>query len=178
MSKSGLRYVLTMMMVAAIVPMIIYATAAIAQEMSTTFVGDDGQPKGSAKVQSISDGTLLSLDLAGLPEGWHGVHFHEKASCDVAKKFETAGSHVSIQGERQVHGMMTEPGPHAGDLPNVWVGADGIGKAQFFTPFILGKDLLDANGSSLVVHASQDDHLTDPSGNSGDRIACGTLVKQ
>lgn len=176
--KTGLKNVLLLIMFAALVPMLIYATAAIAQEMSSTFVGADGEPKGTAKVESVADGTLLTLELAGLPEGWHGVHFHEKASCNVSGKFESAGSHVAIEGERQSHGIMTVTGPHAGDLPNVWIGADGTGKAQFFTPFVLGRDLLDPNGSSLVIHASADDHTTDPSGNSGDRIACGTLVKQ
>ena len=177
-SNNGFRSVMRMMFVATAVPMIIYASAALAQEMTTTFVGVDGEPKGSAKISSMNDGTLLTLDLAGMTEGWHGAHLHEKASCDVASKFESAGSHVSIQGERQVHGIMMASGPHAGDLPNVWVGPDGTGKAEFFTPFVLGKDLLDPNGSSLVVHASADDHKTNPSGNSGDRIACGTLVKQ
>jgi superoxide dismutase, Cu-Zn family len=108
--------------------------------------------------------------------GWHGVHFHDKASCDYSKQFSTAGEHVMT--EKHVHGVMAEAGPHAGDLPNIWIGTDGSGRAEFYTPFITPNDLLDANGSALVVHAGADDYKTQPSGASGDRIACGPLTKK
>lgn len=150
--------------------------SALAQEMTTTFVGSDGEPKGSATIAPAYNGTLVTVDLAGLPEGWHGIHFHEKGSCDITKEFSTAGDHVTEEGKR--HGVMTENGPHQGDLPNVWVNADGTGKAELFTPFVRMGDLQDPNGTALMIHAGPDDYKTQPSGNSGDRIACGPLMKK
>jgi Cu-Zn family superoxide dismutase len=151
-------------------------TPALAQEMITTLVGSDGQPKGNATITPAYNGILVHAELAGLPAGWHGMHFHEKASCDVSKQFSTAGDHVTL--ENQHHGVMVDGGPHAGDLPNIWVNDDGVGKAEFFTPLIKMTDLQDANGTSLVVHAGADDYKSQPSGNSGDRIACGPLMKK
>lgn len=154
-----------------------FAASAYAQELAATFVGMDGEPKGTASVSPSYGGSLLHVELAGLPEGWHGVHFHEKASCDVAAKFESAGEHV-ILNDGNVHGVMAQNGPHAGDLPNVWVDSQGEGKAEFFTPYIKPADLLDANGSAMVIHAGADDYKTQPSGGSGDRIACAPLTKK
>jgi Cu-Zn family superoxide dismutase len=116
-------------------------------------------------------GVLVILDTAGLPPGRHGVHIHQIAKCE-RPSFESAGSHWNWTHKK--HGHQNPQGYHAGDLGNLTVGADGRGQATFV---IASKDW-DPNatgGLPLVIHASADDERTDPTGNSGERIACGIL---
>jgi Cu-Zn family superoxide dismutase len=79
------------------------------------------------------------------------------------------------------HGTKASDGPHAGDLPNIKVAADGAVKTQFTSKLITLKQyqpnsVFKEQGTSLVIHAAADDHKTDPAGNSGDRIACGAIT--
>lgn len=114
---------------------------------------------------------LVMLDTAGLPQGPHGAHVHEVAKCDPPA-FESAGAHWNWT--RKQHGHKNPKGHHAGDLGNLTVGPNGKGQATFLVD---GKDWdPKAKGPlSLVIHASPDDNLTDPNGDSGARIACGTF---
>lgn len=126
---------------------------------------------GTATAEQVAGGIRLTVDAHGLTPGAHGVHVHTTGACD-APGFTTAGGHWNPGGTQ--HGSMNQMGPHAGDLPNLMIGADGSGSVSF----TLSGDfagLMDADGSALVVHAGPDDLKTDPSGNSGGRIACGVF---
>ena len=116
---------------------------------------------------------------AGLPHGIHGIHVHGVGRCD-GPRFESAGSHWNPAVRK--HGLSNAAGPHGGDLPNVTVAANGTLSATLTVPgaSLTGPSgapgsLLDGDGAALVLHAQADDNMTDPSGNSGDRIACAVL---
>jgi Cu-Zn family superoxide dismutase len=136
------------------------------------------RPIGQAHFQETPHGVLLKLDLRDGPPGVHALHLHEVGRCD-GPTFESAGAHVTVS-ERQ-HGFLGVDGPHTGDLPNIDVPSNGRLTADYFVPGVtLGSgqgSLLDADGSALVIHERQDDYLTHPAGDSGDRIACGRVVR-
>jgi Cu-Zn family superoxide dismutase len=137
-----------------------------------------GQSMGSATFTQQADGVRLNVTVKGLPAGKHGIHIHAVGKCD-GPDFASAGGHFNP--ETKQHGALNAAGPHAGDLPNLVVGADGSGSLQFVdTRVTLAKgaanSLFDADASALVIHAAEDDEKTDPSGNSGARIACGLVV--
>ena len=137
-----------------------------------------GQSVGRATLTTAGTGVRVVLDLRGLPPGGKGVHIHEIGKCEPPA-FTSAGAHFN-PGKRQ-HGMDNPQGPHAGDLPNVTIAADGTGRLDTTTDrasLAAGgpTSLFDADGSALVVHADADDMKTDPTGGSGGRIACGVIV--
>jgi Cu-Zn family superoxide dismutase len=136
----------------------------------------DGAEIGIAMLQQTPTGLLIEVEVKGLTAGWHGMHIHEKGDC-TAPAFTTAGAHVHGGEAARQHGFMTMSGGEPGDLPNLWVGADGVGKAQVFAPRLsLGPDSLwDRDGAALVIHAARDDQWTQPIGNSGARVACGVV---
>ncbi|SBV34048.1 Superoxide dismutase [Cu-Zn] [uncultured Sphingopyxis sp.] len=130
----------------------------------------DGKPAGNASA-TVDDGrVMLSLQVEGLPPGEHGVHVHMTGKCD-APKFESAGAHWNPANAQ--HGLEAPAGQHAGDMPNLVVDANGRGKLAYELKGATFAGLMDADSSAMVVHAAADDQKTDPSGNSGDRIACG-----
>ncbi|NUR46242.1 MAG: superoxide dismutase family protein [Sphingomonas sp.] len=143
-------------------------------------VDASGATIGSVRVFSEATGLTLRIDAQGLPPGLHGIHVHSVGRCD-APKFTSAGGHWN-PGTRQ-HGHLNPAGYHTGDLGNLGVGANGKMVAGLLMPgarfnaqsYGDGPVLMDADGAALVIHAGQDDEKTDPSGNSGDRIACAIL---
>lgn len=147
-----------------------------ASDIAVAEVSDSqSRPVGQARFQQISSGVLMHLELKGVPAGTHALHVHEVGTCE-APSFESAGDHVS-DAEKQ-HGFFNAMGPHAGDLPNVEVPADGHVTVEHLLGGLTLKGahpLLDDDGASLVLHAAKDDYRTDPAGNSGDRIACGAI---
>jgi Cu-Zn family superoxide dismutase len=132
----------------------------------------DGTDVGRATATEVAGGLRFTIDARGLPAGTHGAHVHTIGRCD-APDFTTAGGHWNPTGKK--HGAMNPQGPHEGDLPNLIVGTDGRGTIGITIPGATMAGLLDADGSALVVHANPDDLMTDPSGNSGGRIACGVF---
>jgi superoxide dismutase, Cu-Zn family len=139
----------------------------------------DGQDAGTATFTEATAGVLIKLQLKGLPPGWHGIHVHDDGKCDG--DFASAGAIQNPLGAQ--HGFLNDEGPMAGDLPNVHIAADGTGSIEMISPLLsLSKDaddgLFDANGASLVIFENPDDHLTDPDGNSGKRIACGLITSK
>ena len=140
-----------------------------------------GRDLGTLRVLLASEGPRVSGTLTGLPPGEHGFHFHQVGRCEAADTtaFATALGHYNPAGRK--HGTLNPDGPHAGDLPNITVGADGraalpdSGLAVALSETARA-GLLDADGTALLVHARADDYRTDPSGNSGPRIACGVLT--
>jgi Cu-Zn family superoxide dismutase len=129
-----------------------------------------GEPAGQATATMVDGRVKLALQVEGLPPGRHGAHVHMTGKCD-APKFESAGGHWNPTGAK--HGLEDPAGQHAGDMPNLVVGEDGRGTLSYELQGATFEGLLDSDGSAMVIHASVDDQKTDPSGNSGDRIACG-----
>ena len=129
-----------------------------------------GASAGQATATMIDGRVKLALQVEGLPPGEHGVHVHMTGKCD-APKFESAGGHWNPTAAK--HGLEDPAGQHAGDMPNLVVGEDGRGTLSYELQGATFEGLLDSDGSAMVIHASVDDQKTDPSGNSGDRIACG-----
>jgi Cu-Zn family superoxide dismutase len=138
----------------------------------------DGKDVGRATIIETSDGVRIAVTGYRLPPGAHGLHIHAVGRCDPPQ-FTSAGAHFN-PGSKQ-HGTQNPAGPHAGDLPNLQVAASGEGGIDATTKLVtLGpgpSSLLGPAGTSLVVHAAADDYKTDPSGNTGDRIACGAITK-
>jgi Cu-Zn family superoxide dismutase len=132
-----------------------------------------GADAGRATVTDVAGGMRVTLDARGLQPGTHGAHLHTVGRCD-APDFASAGPHWNPDGRQ--HGAMNPRGPHAGDMPNLIVGTDGRGTVGVTLPGATVAGLLDADGGALVVHANPDDLMTDPSGNSGGRIACGVFT--
>lgn len=138
--------------------------------------GPAGEDLGEARFQQTPTGLVIDVEVKGLTPGWHGMHIHEKGLCE-APGFTSAGAHVQHGDAPREHGYLTMSGGEAGDLPNIWVGADGTGKAQAYTTRLsLGPDSLwDADTAAIVIHAARDDHYTQPIGGSGARVACGVV---
>jgi Cu-Zn family superoxide dismutase len=136
----------------------------------------NGAEVGTVTLQPGSHGTRVMVHVRGMTPGDHGTHLHQVARCE-GPAFTTAGAHWNPEGKQ--HGWANPLGHHMGDLPNLTVGADGTGVLDFTVPapFTPGpSSVFDADGSALVVHAAADDNKTDPSGNSGARIACAALT--
>lgn len=132
-----------------------------------------GQDVGRATVREVAGGLRVTIDARFLAPGTHGAHLHTVGRCE-GPDFASAGPHWNPTAMK--HGAMNPQGPHAGDLPNLVIGADGRGTVGVNLAGASFDALLDPDGAAMVVHAGPDDMMTDPSGNSGGRIACGVLV--
>ncbi len=135
-----------------------------------------GKKIGTALLTETDHGVKISLRASGLTPGAHGIHFHEIGKCETPS-FKSAGGHFQPLGHE--HGLQNPEGPHAGDLPNLQVNAKGEATAEMLSTQVKLDDskmsLLKSGGTALVIHAKPDDQHTSPSGNSGDRIACGVV---
>jgi superoxide dismutase, Cu-Zn family len=156
------------------------ATAGVGAEAEAraTLLNAQGETVGTATLREVGETVRISIRVSGLPQGEKGIHIHQVGSCDPPT-FESAGGHFAPQGRQ--HGFDSPAGPHAGDLRNINVGADGTAQQELTTDLVTLRDgpnsIFDADGTSLVIHAGPDDYRTDPSGQSGDRIACGVISR-
>ena len=131
-----------------------------------------GAPVGRATATDVAGGVRFTIDAMGMPPGTHGAHVHMVGRCD-APDFASAGGHWNPTAMK--HGAMNPQGPHQGDLPNLVIANDGRGTIAATIPGATLAALMDTDGAAMVVHAQPDDLKTDPSGNSGGRIACGVF---
>ena len=131
---------------------------------------------GTAVLTPLTNGVKIDLKVQGLPPGEHAFHVHENGSC-LAPKFDSAGGHFAPG--QNPHGFDAHQGPHAGDMANVVVGADGKATLEVVnTRVTLGKganSLTKKGGTALMIHEKADDYKTQPSGNAGGRLACGEI---
>jgi Cu/Zn superoxide dismutase len=159
----------------------VLASVAVTQSaqsgLTTKLMNADGKPIGTVTLTQTPHGVLVEIDASGLKPGEHGLHFHETGRCDPETGFKSAGGHFAPAGRQ--HGYLDEKGYHAGDMPNQFVAQDGRLRAHVFNPNVTlsgGKAALrDADGSALVIHSGADDYRSQPSGDSGDRIACAVI---
>jgi Cu-Zn family superoxide dismutase len=137
-----------------------------------------GKSVGTAVLFPAASGVTIRLTLMNLAPGEHAIHVHTAPKCE-GPAFASAGPHLNPDNKH--HGLKNPDGPHAGDVPNFTVAADGTAKTSVVAPGVtLGpgaNSVFSNGGTSLVIHAKADDNMTDPSGNSGDRIACGVIAK-
>jgi superoxide dismutase, Cu-Zn family len=147
-----------------------------AQSGHADIVNAQGQKIGTATIHQSGTGVRINVEVSQLPPGTHGIHIHTVGKCE-GPAFTTAGGHLNPASKK--HGKDNPDGPHAGDLLNLEVGADGNGKASLSDAnATLGEgpnSLFHEGGTALVIHEKADDYKTDPAGNSGARIACGVI---
>lgn len=147
------------------------ATPVQAKTLSATLFNIDGAEVGTVELVTGVNGIVLRATVNGLSPGPHGFHVHTVGACSPS--FADAGGHLNPEGRQ--HGWQNEAGAHAGDLPNISVAEDGTGTFELFLAGLTEEQMIDADGSAVVIHSGPDDYLTDPAGNSGDRIACGVV---
>jgi superoxide dismutase, Cu-Zn family len=153
-------------------------SGAVGERGGGQLIGTNGQSLGQVTVVQEANGVKLTVNFNGIPAGQHGIHFHQVGKCDTPG-FTTAGEHYNPTGKQ--HGTQNSAGAHAGDIDgNLTAPANGNGTFETTTNAVTltagNTTLFDSDGTALVIHANADDLRTDPSGNSGGRIACAVLT--
>ena len=150
------------------------------------FIGPNGEAMGTVEFRDGLGGVVMRLDMSGLAPGWHGIHLHVVGDCsDGAAGFKASGGHINP--DNVEHGLLNPAGAHRADIPNILADEGGAVKTEIFRagvhlspseeaaavngPF----PLIDDDGFAVVVHANPDDHLSQPIGDSGDRVACAAI---
>ena len=147
------------------------AAPALAQTYHGALKSTAGADLGTLTVTPAPKGVLLHIEAKGLPPGWHGMHFHEKGACSD-DKFASAGGHVHSM-TPVVHGFLNADANDSGDLPNLYVAADGTATVEIYSNYVTAKGdathtaLLDADGAALIIHGNPDDYSTQPIGGAG-----------
>lgn len=149
-------------------------------QATADFIDREGNSVGTALLTETPSGVVINLDLHDLPPGARAIHIHSVGTCeDPEEGFVASGGHLNPDG--RPHGLMNPDGPDAGDLPNIVVGDDGRVVVEFFSHLVSlhGAEgratILDEDGAAFVIHENRDDHITQPIGGAGPRIACGVI---
>jgi len=173
------------LLIAAAGTALLCAAPAYAQETTpaeptatATFIDLEGNEVGTATLTQAADGVTISGEVMGLEAGEHGFHIHAVGDCDPATMFESAGDHFNP--DQKQHGMENPEGPHAGDMLNQTADDQGtimLDATNAMVSLTEGEPgyLFDDDGSALMLHSDPDDYMTDPGGNSGDRVACAVI---
>ena len=161
-----------------LIPPNLTANAGAQNQARADIKNAEGKTLGTASLREIKDGVVLTVNVEGLPQGLHAVHIHSVGKCE-APAFTSASPHFNPINKK--HGLNNPAGPHAGDLPDMYVAKNGNGTYELLMDSItLGSgetSIFDTDGSTIVIHLTADNNITDPAGNSGDRIACGMITK-
>ena len=162
---------------------LVYASDHIGQKAISSIINNEGQAIGEAHYTQGAEGVLIEIKVSQLPEGKHGMHFHEVGTCEDHDHFKMAKGHIMPTGKP--HGYLNKDGgPHEGNLPNLIVHKDGSVHVELYSELVSIKGhggkpaLLDEDGSVLMIHINEDDHTTQPIGGSGARIACGVVTTE
>lgn len=149
---------------------------AAGQTGKAAFKTYEGKDAGTAALVQTPAGVLIKLSVRGLPSGEHAFHIHSVGKCEPP--FTSAGGHFNPASRK--HGMMSADGLHAGDMPNLYIPADGTLIVEVLNPAVTlekskSNSLYGRDGTALIIHAGKDDYKTDPTGDAGGRIACAII---
>ncbi|WP_256757550.1 superoxide dismutase family protein [Cohnella sp. WQ 127256] len=147
------------------------------KQVMVKIINTSGEHVGTAMLTQHTGAVQIHITAKNLTPGIHGVHFHEVGKCETPD-FKSAGAHLNPN--QKQHGFNNPKGFHSGDLLNIQVGSDGTVDVKMKSKNVTlmtgaPNSLLKPGGTALVIHDKEDDYVTDPSGNSGDRIACGPI---
>jgi superoxide dismutase, Cu-Zn family len=132
----------------------------------------NSQVQGMVTFEKTDKGIKITADVSGLTPGKHGFHIHEFGDCSAAD-YTSAGPHFMTEGES--HGAPTDPMRHRGDMGNLEADANGKAHLEWVDSDISFSGANSILGRSVIIHANEDDLKTQPTGNAGARIACGTI---
>ncbi len=143
--------------------------------MTGEVIDGEGVLVGFANFLEGPNGVLIevTIDTYGLTPGWHGLHLHQVGNCDDVGTFKLSGGHIGMIEDG--HGLLNPKGPEAGDLPNIWANSDGSAGYEAFSTLFSLADLADEDGAALIIHENRDDHITQPIGGAGPRVACAVI---
>ncbi|KUP05341.1 superoxide dismutase [Bacillus coahuilensis p1.1.43] len=150
------------------------------KKIEIDMMNSDQDSYGTVLLQEVAEGVNMTIDLEGLPPGEHAMHFHGKRGSVSHQYFTSAGDHYNPEDKQ--HGLLNPEGAHAGDLPNLVVGEDGVASVEILAPSVTLSEgtttLFTKQGTSLIIHEAGDDGMSQPAGDAGVRIACGVISKE
>ncbi|WP_233356134.1 superoxide dismutase family protein [Henriciella aquimarina] len=138
-------------------------------------MGGDGNQIGTANLIEGPNGIVMEVNIeaGSLETGWHAIHLHQTGDCSDTGEYKASGGHIGkIEGG---HGLLNPDGPEAGDLPNLYVAADGSANFETFSNIVKMSQILDDDGSAVIIHEGRDDHMSQPIGGAGSRVACAVI---
>jgi Cu-Zn family superoxide dismutase len=165
--------------------MLLASLSAVAEEKEDAIdnfrskvVNNENDMIGNIDISDGGVGVVVTVSInEGLAPGWHGLHFHSVADCSDTENFSHSKGHITAA--KKQHGLLNPRGPEEGDLTNIYANSDGSAYGEFYSHNIRLEDgtspLKDKDGSAFIIHAGKDDHHTQTTGNSGDRIACAEI---
>lgn len=148
---------------------------------TATFKTQDSADAGTADLSEGPEGVVIRVNASELTPGWHAIHFHETGDCSD-EGYKKSGSHVQ-HAAKEPHGLLNPEGPDDGDLPNIYAAEDGTVNAELYSDRVTLSEaegranLIDEDGSALVIHEGPDDHMSQPIGGAGGRVACAVIEK-